>query len=228
MLIYSHTLCAILGITMAAMKQRFPSLLKLLLISGFFIVSNATAATATEGQPKVFYRYTTNEGHKVVSQTIPPQYVRNGYELLTIGGEILKVVPPSPPEADADRIAKERKAAKEQARIDLELRQTYSSTKDIDSAKTRNLQELVNTIDILRANLTSIKTQLKNQEEHAATIERNGKTVPDDVLKNIATLRAEEKDLMAQIKQREIEYETAATKYDQQKARFIEISGQSK
>lgn len=212
------------------MKQRFPSLLKLLLISGFFIVTSAIAATPpnSNGQPKVFYRYTTNEGHKVVSQTIPPQYVRNGYELLSISGEILKVVPPAPPEADIDRISKERKAAKEQARIDLELRQTYSSVKDIDSAKTRNLQELVNTIDILRANLTNIRKQLKNQEEHAATIERNGKTVPDDILKNIATLRAEEKDLNAQIKQREAEYETAATKYDKQKARFIEINGQPK
>jgi hypothetical protein len=226
MLIYSHALCAILGITILAMKQRFPSLLKLLLISGFFIVTSAK--TLAETEKKVFYRYTTSDGGKVVSQTIPPQYVRNGYELLSISGEILKVVPPSPPEAEADRISKERKAAREQARIDLELRQTYSSVKDIDSAKTRNLQELVNTIDILRANLANIKTQLKNQEEHAATIERNGKTVPDDILKNIATLRAEEKDLNAQIKQREAEYETAATKYDQQKARFIEINGQPK
>lgn len=188
----------------------------------------ASANTLAETDKKVFYRYTTSEGRKVVSQTIPPQYVRNGYEMLTISGEVLKVVPPAPPEADAERISKERKAAKEQARIDLELRQTYSSVKDIDSAKTRNLQELVNTISILQANLVSVKTQLKAQEEHAATIERNGKTVSEDILKNIATLRAEEKDLNAQIKQRQTEYEGAAAKYDQDKARFIEISGQPK
>lgn len=208
------------------MKQRFQSFAKLLVIGGFFIV--ASVNTFAESDKKVFYRYTTNEGRKVVSQTIPPQYVRNGYEMLTISGEVLKVVPPAPPEADAERIAKERKAAKEQARLDLELRQTYSSVKDIDSAKTRNLQELVNTISILQANLASIKTQLKAQEEHAATIERNGKTVSEDILKNIATLRAEEKDLNNQIKQRQTEYDGAAAKYDQDKARFIEISGQPK
>jgi len=208
------------------MKQRFLFTAKLLVIGGFFMV--ASANTLAETDKKVFYRYTTSEGRKVVSQTIPPQYVRNGYEMLTISGEVLKVVPPAPPEADAERISKERKAAKEQARIDLELRQTYSSVKDIDSAKTRNLQELVNTISILQANLVSVKTQLKAQEEHAATIERNGKTVSEDILKNIATLRAEEKDLNAQIKQRQTEYEGAAAKYDQDKARFIEISGQPK
>jgi len=209
------------------MKQQSRSLLKHLLM-GSFIIAVSSASLAQETDKKVFYRYTTSEGRKVVSQTIPPQYVRNGYELLTIGGQVLKVVPPSPAEADADRIAKERKAAKEQARIDLELRQTYSSVKDIDSAKTRNLQELVNTINILQANLSNVKTQLKAQEEHAATIERNGKTVSDDVLKNITTLRNEEKDLNLQIKQRQTEYETAATKYDQDRARFIEITSQPK
>lgn len=212
--------------TLVAMKQRFQFIAKLLVISGFFIV--ASANTLAETDKKVFYRYTTSEGRKAVSQTIPPQYVRNGYEMLTISGEVLKVVPPAPPEADVERISKERKAAKEQARIDLELRQTYSSVKDIDSAKTRNLQELVNTISILQANLASIKTQLKAQEEHAATIERNGKTVSEDILKNIATLRAEEKDLNSQIKQRQAEYESAAAKYDKDRIRFIEITGQPK
>ena len=192
-------------------------------------VSAATwAQTKGEDSKKIFYRYTDNEGHKVVGQSIPPQYVRNGYEMLTLSGEVLKIVQPAPPEADAERIAKERKAAKEQARADLELRQTYSSVQDIDSAKTRNLQELVNTINILQANLTSTKSQLKVQEGHAASIERNGKTVTEDVLKNIATLRSEEKDLTVQIKQRETEYQGASAKYDQDRNRFIEITGAKK
>jgi len=209
------------------MKQRLDSLLMCILAGSVIAVLGVGAHAAGETNKKVFYRYTDNQGHKVVAQTIPPQFVHNGYELLSLNGQVLKVVPPAPPEADAERITAERKAAKEQARIDLDLRRTYSSVKDIDSAKARNLQELVNTINILQANVASTKKQLKVQEEHAANIERSGKTVSDDVLKNIATLRAEEKDLNVQIKQRETEYQTAATKYDQDKARFIEITGQS-
>jgi hypothetical protein len=211
------------------MKQRFSFSLRILISSLLLTFSTSGLVLADNtGGKKIFYRYTNNEGHKVVSQTIPPQYVRNGYEMLTLSGEILKVVPPAPPEADAERIAKERKAAKEQARIDLELRRTYSSVEDIDSAKTRNLQELTNTINILQANLVSVKSQLKVQESHAAAIERSGKTVSDDILKNITTLRAEEKDLNAQIKQREVEQENAAAKFDQARARFIEINGVKK
>jgi hypothetical protein len=218
------------NVTLAAMKQRLLPITKLLLISGLAIAAsvNTFAAANKTDNKQVFYRYTTNDGHKVVAQTIPPQYVRNGYEMLTLSGEILKVVPPAPPEADAERIAKERKVAKEQARIDLELRRTYSSVADIESAKTRNLQELMNTVNILKANLVSVGSQLKIQESHAAVVERNGKTVSDDILKNIATLRAEEKDLNLQIKQREEEHQAAAAKYDQQKERFIQITGLTK
>ena len=208
------------------MKLSLHFLIKILLTGGFLITLsvNTLAVESKSEIKKVFYRYTTDNGRKAVSQTMPPQYIRNGYEVLTISGEIIKVVPPAPAEEDAERIAKERKAAKEQAKYDLELRQTYSSLADIDSAKTRNLQELVNTIDILKGNLASTKAQLKVQEGHAAAIERGGKTVSEDILKNIATLKAEEKDLNVQIKQREEEHQAAAGKYDQARARFIELS----
>lgn len=204
------------------MKRPIQQMLMRLLLGGF-VIAISSHAMAQVNQ-KVFYRYTTNDGHKVVSQTIPPQYVRNGYELLAISGEIVKVVPPAPPEADAERIANERKAAREQSKKDIELRRTYSSVVDIDSAKTRNLQELQNTISILQANLTSVKSQLKAQESHAASIERSGKTLSSDILKNIATLHTEEKELNAQIKQRDTEYQASAAKYEQDKLRFIEIS----
>jgi len=208
------------------MKLRLHFLIKILLTGSFFITlsANTLAVENKSETKKVFYRYTTDNGRKAVSQTMPPQYIRNGYEVLTIGGEIIKVVPPAPAEEDAERIAKERKAAKEQAKYDLELRQTYSSLADIDSAKTRNLLELANTVNILKGNLASTKSQLKVQEGHAAAIERGGKTVSDDILKNIATLKAEEKDLNLQIKQREEEHQVAAAKYDQARTRFIEIN----
>lgn len=204
------------------MKRPIQQMLKHLLLGSVVIAISSHALAQVSKQ--MFYRYTTSDGRKVVSQTIPPQYIRDGYELLTIGGEIIKVVPPAPPEAEADRIANERKKAKEQARNDLDLRRTYSSVQDIESAKTRNLQELQNTINILQANLSSVKSQLKIQEQHAASVERSGKTLSSDILKNITTLRTEEKELNVQIKQREAEYQHSADQYEQDKLRFIEIT----
>lgn len=207
------------------MKQRFGIFLKVFMISVFFLALSATVfAQNKPDAPKTFYRYINEQGNKVLSQSIPPQNIRNGYEVVSMTGEVIKVIPPAPPEADIERITKEKKAAKEQAQTDLQLRRNYSAVTDIDSAKKRNLQELRTTIKILEANLIGVKNQLRDQEAHAATVERNGKKVSDEILNNITTLRTEEKDVANQIKQRELEYQVAESKYDIDKKRFIEIS----
>lgn len=191
------------------------------MISGVFLAANVQVLAATSA---TYYRYVAEGGVKVISQTIPPRYIRNGYEIVTASGEVVKVVPAAPPESEAERIAQERKNAKEQAKVDAQLRRSYSAVADIDGAKARNLAELRNNINILQATLLSAKSQLKDQEAHAAAIERNGQKVSDEVLKNIQTLRTEEKDITAQIKQREIEFQAASDKFDQDKKRFIEIT----
>ncbi len=205
------------------MKNRLIIFLQALLISNFL---NAGMVYADDSKiiNKNFYRYTNEQGTKVVAQTIPPQYVRGGYEIVTVNGAVIKVIPPSPSDADAERIAKERKAAKEQSLIDIQLRRSYSGVGDIDAAKTRNLQELRDNINILQANLFGVKSQLKNQETHAATLERNNQKISDELLKNITTLHAEEKEVTSQIQQRELEFKMAADKYEQDKKRFIEIT----
>lgn len=205
------------------MKQRIPFLIKVLLIGGSICASIAFAEKDSENK-KVFYRYVNGQGTKVLAQTIPPQFVRNGYEIVSISGDVISVVAPAPPEADAARVAKEKKAAKEQARIDLQLRRTYSTVNEIDGAKSRNLRDLRDNINILQANLLSVRSQLKDQETHAATVERNGKKISDEILNNIQTLRGEEKDIVTQIKQRELEYQAASDKFDQDRKRFLEIN----
>lgn len=209
------------------MKRRF-NLVTGFLLTAALVLGSLTAAAAGDkkGPEKTFYRYINEQGAKVVGQTIPPQYIRNGYEVITLTGEVLRTVPPAPPEADAERINKDKKSAQEQARQDLQLRRSYSTTAEIDAAKTRNLNQLRNNINVLQANLLSVKAQLKDQEAHAANMERNGQTVSDDILKNIATLRSEEKDVTTQIGQREVEFKVASDKFDQDRKRFIEISNQ--
>ncbi len=204
------------------MKNRMAILFPIL-----FICSLQLAGSALAQETKIntnFYRYTNEHGVKVVAQTIPPKYVRAGYEIVTINGAVIKVVPASPSDADAERIAKERKAAKEQALADTQLRRSYSNLNDIEAAKMRNMQELRNNINILQANLFGVKSQIKTREAQAAKIERNGQKISDEILGNITTLHAEEKEVTAQIAQRELEFKSAAEKYELDKKRFIEIT----
>jgi hypothetical protein len=201
-----------------------------LLVGFFLVIANISVTIAEEKKDlgKVFYRYVNEKGVKVVAQSMPPKYVPAGYEVVSLHGDVIKVVPPAPPASEVERIANEKKAAREQAVADVQLRRSYSTPGDIEAAKKRNLEELRGNTTILEANLVSARSQLKDQEAHAAKLERAGQKVSDDILNNINTLRAEEKDILAQIKQRQVEYQAASDKYDQDKKRFIEITATPK
>lgn len=183
-------------------------------------------ALAQQTKTAVIYRYKNKEGVTVLDSKIPPEYVSNGYEIVSRSGKVLKVIPPVAQGPDAERLRREKLQREEQAKEDLQLRRSYSNVADIDAAKTRNLESLRGNISILQANLVSARKRLQTYQAQAAAVERSGRPLTDELLKNINNLVQEEKDIQAQIKQREQEHKEVAEKFDRDKKRFIEISEQ--
>lgn len=172
----------------------------------------------------VIYRYKNKDGVTVLDSKIPPEYVNNGYEIVSRSGKVLKVIAPAIQGPEAERLRREKLQREEQAKEDLQLRRSYSNVADIDAAKARNLESLRGNISILQANLVSARKRLQDYQAQAAAIERSGRQLPDELLKNINNLVQEEKDMQAQIKQREQEHQEVEEKFDRDKKRFIEIS----
>ncbi len=197
-------------------------LLVLIACCSLLISSWVTAANAPTS--KVVYRYKNKEGITVLDSSIPPQYVNSGYEILSLSGKVLKVVAPVVQGEEGARLQREKAERNERERADIQLRRSYSNVADIDAAKARNLESLRGNISILQANLTSAQTRLQGYQSQAAAIERGGRQLPEDLLKNINSLVQEEKDIQLQIQQREAEYKEVAKKFDEDRARFIEIS----
>jgi hypothetical protein len=173
---------------------------------------------------KVMYRYKNAQGVIVMDSQIPPEYVTKGYDIMSRTGKVLKVVPPAPVGAAAEKALQERLRNEELARTDVHLRRSYSNVADIDAAKARNLQSLRGNIDILEANLSGVRTRMQAAQSRAASIERSGRAVPDDFLNSIRGLEQEEKDIQAQIKQRQVELQGVSDKFDSDRKRFIEIT----
>lgn len=188
-----------------------------LLMSGLVAAQKETAS-------KVMYRYKNKEGVTVLDSTIPPQYVNNGYEIMSFSGKVLKVIAPVTQGAEGERLYREKLQREERERDDIQLRRSYSNVADIDAAKNRNLESLRGNIGILQANLTSARSRLQTYQSQAAAIERGGRQLPDELLKNINNLVQEEKDIQVQIQQREEEYKTVAKKFEEDRKRFIEIT----
>ena len=187
------------------------------------ILANLAVTNQVFAADRVYYRYTNEEGVQVLNYMIPPEYVSKGYEVVSLNGEVLKVVEPAPSEEEAEQVALERKARLEQERRDKLLRRRYSSVNDIEAAKARGLQELRGNISILTSNLSNVRAQILAGQKQAAVIERGGRSVSETLLNNLSALQSEEQNIQAQIKHREQEYQSVSDKFDRDMQRFKEI-----
>jgi len=173
------------------MEARIPSSRLLSAVKAIAFAGLCLAATSvladSKGSGKQLYRYINNQGVKVLDSSIPPEYVQNGYEVINTSGKLIRVVPPAPTD---EQIALNEAKKEIINNYDL-LRKRYSSVEAIEAARDRRLVKLDTSISILNGNITSLKNQLGTQMGAAANREREGKAVPDSLLKQIDNSKAE-------------------------------------
>jgi hypothetical protein len=176
------------------------------------LASTSFAAAGSSTQAK-YYRYLNEEGVKVISVAIPPEYAQKGYEIITKNGQVLDVVAPAPtPEnvaAELEKRARKRALAKEHEN----LIRRYSSVDDIFAARDRRLTHLNATISILRNNLVSLDKQSEDLVGKAAESERIGREVSKQILSNIEQIKAEITTSQASLKARESEQDAINKEY---------------
>lgn len=176
------------------------------------------------------YRYTNSEGNKVVAYQVPPEYVANGYEVLSSSGALLSVVPRQLNEDERrDMDAQEqleRAAAAERERLrqwDESLLLRYSTIEDIEAARERALRELRISVNILKGRLRSLKQQVEDYQAVAADLERLGREVDADVLNSISDLRDQIDATERDISERQIEIASVDESYDRDVERFSSL-----
>ncbi len=174
---------------------------------------------------KVFYRYVNDQGVKVLDHSIPPKYAQKGYEVVSLSGHVIKVVPPALPKDEMSKLEANQRNQEALAKWDKQLRRRYSSVADIEAAKARKLSDLDGNIAILRSNINSLVAQIEGQQSQAANIERAGRAIPDTMLKVINDMQIELEDTEEQVRLRLEEYKSVSDKYDRDKERFREITG---
>lgn len=129
-----------------------------------------------------YYRYENEEGRKVITQTLPPNVVSRGYEVLNERGIVTKVVPKAlSPEELAELAETERGKLQqaEQARRDKKLLSIFSSPKDAERARDRKLEAIDVYINVTRGNILKLKSEFNLAQSQAAEKERAGQDVPD-------------------------------------------------
>jgi hypothetical protein len=158
----------------------------LCVLAGYLLACSASAFAQIK-----YYRYLNNDGVKVISHTIPPEYAQKGYEVITHTGKVLEVVSPAP---DPEELKQQEITRAKERELMAEyqvLARRYSSISEIYAARDRRLAHLDASIAILRSNIGNISNQVDNLMKKAAEVERSGRDVPQQILQNIEETRAE-------------------------------------
>ncbi|MDB6063749.1 MAG: hypothetical protein JWM78_3852 [Verrucomicrobiaceae bacterium] len=166
------------------------------------------------------YRYTTDRGVVAVDDHVPPEFVKNGYEVLSPDGRVLESVSR---QLTGEEGARKRAADAEAKRLrewDKNLLLRYSTTDDIAAARDRALREIDVRTSILRSNLSSAKAQVESEQEKAADIERKGGKVPEAISSNIDKLKLEVASIESAVVERVQEKENTRASFQRDIERF--------
>jgi hypothetical protein len=160
-----------------------PNKVVLLLLCSLLWCSNAMA--------KNFYRYQSEEGRPVITQTLPPHAVHRGYEILNESGRVVKVVPRALTEeelAALSEVERSKQQQAEQAQRDKKLLTIFSSPKDAERARDRKLEALDVYINVTRGNILKLKGEFNDAQSRAAQKERAGQEVPEFLVQSMNSL----------------------------------------
>ena len=176
-------------------------------------------ATAQGGN---LYRYRNDQDVVVVDDSVPPEFVARGYEVLNERGAVIRVVPRVlTPEELADATLQTRLREEQRLRKwDQTLLLRYSSIEDIEAHRDRALADLRLRVGILKSNRRNFKQQIETYQSQAADLERRGYEVDEARLKAIASLQKELAATDRQIADRNVEVEEVRASFEADIERF--------
>lgn len=197
-------------------------LLAVVLFSAIF------ASMASFAQSKTFYRYINNSGFQVISDSIPPQYAAQGYDIIDSKGIIVEKVLPELSVEEKRRIRLEKEAEEKMALWDSELLSRYSTVEDIKATKKRRITGINNSIYSLQLTLNNISNTIKLYQAEAAANERQGEEVPEETLFSITRLQKDRLFFEDEIERKQSHKQQTNDNYDKDIERFMIIKPANK
>ncbi|MHC9511479.1 hypothetical protein [Kangiella sp. M94] len=182
---------------------------------------------------KNFYRYKDSDGRLIVKDYLPTEAVTQGYEIINEEGRVLERVPAAltTEEKEAERIKQEqldalKKKQMEERRRDILLMRQYKTTEDIQRTEKNQTAALRANIDLLNGHNASLTKKLEDLQSRAANFERQGKTVPQNTLKEIDATKSQIETNNASITRYKHKIEAIKQQFQNDLIRFKELQAE--
>lgn len=175
--------------------MKHPVRVKFSSISIFTLVFVLFASSAVANQ---LYRYKDESGSVVLGRSIPPELVKNGYDILNSQGRLIEKVAPAltkeqivARDAELERQKRQAEAEAKQLKIDNELKQLYSHPNDAVRILDRKVSDIKGVIAFQKGQIESARKEIQTQESKAAELQRNGRAIPKRLTDKLVTLKKE-------------------------------------
>ncbi|HYK12860.1 MAG TPA: hypothetical protein VEW70_02630 [Burkholderiales bacterium] len=163
---------------------------------------------------------------------VPPEYQDNAIRELNKRGVTVNASEPAPtPEqkkaaqAEADRKAAENQVAAEQKRRDKALLDTFTTVKEIDLKRNRDIQLIESNIEAQQTNLKNANDRQADARNRIEQYKKENKPAPVPIQEEYERSEAAKVKIQAQIAQKRKEIVDLNQQYDDMKKRFAELTG---
>ncbi len=208
-------------------RRSTPSRFSAVKITASAVLAFSLVATAEAGM----YRYTDENGRMVISNTIPQEATKRGYDILGSNGRVVETIPPAPTEEEIAAREAEKQRQKElaaQQELDRQLLKRYSHPDQAVRAMHRKIRELEGLIQLKRGNISVISSQLDSEQSRAANIERSGCTIPEAMLEKIRRLESQIRDLEREISVQSQEIDELRADFEADIERLEQVTGEAR
>ncbi|HXS73620.1 MAG TPA: DUF4124 domain-containing protein [Rhodanobacteraceae bacterium] len=209
--------------------------LVLLSASIAFLLCMALAASARDNTPATHYRWHDAHGGLHYSDSIPPDAVGLGYDIVDDNGLLVRHIERektpaerAAAEAEAARAAAAKRDADRLALADTQLLAAYPNEAELREAHQAKLQQMQQSITTTQSNLRSQEQNLADLLAHAAELERSGKPVPPELRTRLADQRQSVADERKQVAHLQSQREATARQLDAELQRYRMLSAQAK
>jgi chromosome segregation ATPase len=188
---------------------------KAIIVAGMVLASSSALA---EG--KRIQKWVDDKGITHYGDVIPPQYA--GEKTTEMNSQGITVKRKEPASNPKDKQAKSNEP-NEQDRRDKALLNSFTTAKEIDLARDRNLQMDQAAIEGLRQRINDAEKRLEKTNASIAEFGKNKKPVPVDLTDMQKSQQAEIKKLQEQIVHKQANMDKTRARFDNDKKRFIEL-----
>ena len=163
---------------------------------------------------------------------VPPEYQDGASRELNKRGVTVKQSEPPLSEAqkkelqaEAERKAAESQVAAQQKRRDKALLDTFTTDKEIDLKRNRDIQLIASNIEAQQTNLKNANDRQTDARGRMEQYKKENKPVPQAIQEEFDRAEAGKLKIQAQIAQKRKEIEDLNQQYDDMKKRFVELTG---